>query len=79
MKFLSLVLSAALLMAVSDAFSVPRQEQQQGHTVALNAMDRRAMITTAAFTGSVLLIPTVAFAGENYVPQLKDMQQIYCE
>jgi spore maturation protein SpmA len=48
-------------------------------TTKLNALqlDRRAMLVTST-ASSVLMMPTAVLAVDDYVPQLKDMQQIYC-
>lgn len=74
------VVLPALLMAVANGFSVTR-ERHSTTTMALNLLpvDRRAALTAAASLGAVLVMPTVAFAVDGYVPQLKDMQQIYCK
>jgi hypothetical protein len=72
------ILIPAVLFAFTDGFSAT-QTRRQPVASSLNAVDRRAMIATTASVGSVLLIPTVSLAADDYVPQLKDMQQIYCE
>ncbi|KAG7368837.1 hypothetical protein IV203_031580 [Nitzschia inconspicua] len=78
MKLLNFVLPAALI-AVGDSFSVTRRRPKPTTSSSLTALplERRTVLATVASVGSVLMIPTVSFAADEYVPQLKDMQQIY--
>jgi hypothetical protein len=72
----------ALYLSVGDCFLVTQQRRQPAMTTGLNAVqvDRRAVLmTTTASLGSAAMMPAVALAADEYVPQLKDMQQIYCK
>jgi hypothetical protein len=81
MKLTFLGLSA-LYLSVGDCFLVTQQRPQRVTITGLNAVqvDRRAvLVTTTASLGLAAIVPTVALAADDYVPQLKDMQQIYCK
>ncbi|KAG7348163.1 hypothetical protein IV203_016868 [Nitzschia inconspicua] len=78
MKLLNFFFPAALI-AFGDSFSVTRHRRKPTTSSSLTALplERRTALATVASVGSVLMIPTVSFAADEYVPQLKDMQQIY--
>jgi hypothetical protein len=89
MKLPSLfLLGGCLLVTTSDAFttttsSTRRQSNDNFELRAVNVKRRDVFASTAAgilATGGALVgMPAAALAAADYVPQLKDMQQIYCK
>jgi hypothetical protein len=77
---LSYILPALLSSSsVCDAFSTVGPSTSTSTTQLQAQMGRREMVAAAAFSASALLVPVeAAFAGE-YVPKIRDMEQIYCK
>jgi len=74
---LSYILPALLSSSICEAFTSTNTATSTSTTQLQAQMGRREMVAAAAFSASALLVPVeAAFAGE-YVPKIRDMEQIY--
>lgn len=83
MKLLLSVVAIAITWGLSQAFTIGPSTSAAATTLASSTslsahMDRRAMLTNAATTAAVVVLPMPVFAKEKeYVPKADDVKQIY--